>query len=596
MIQMNKLSRIKKALDNLSMKTKILFALIIVSMLTSFIAGVTSYYASLKYNEREAVNSSRQIINLISGNLNAILDSIDTTLVTFTINDEVVDYFANASSDSEYDKVQRTRVLEKILRNTVYPRSIIENVLCYPIEGYSISIGDINTSLLKNFRTFEVYKKAMGDRGKSVWFGIHDFEGNDQGHNVTHIISVARKVKRIGVDNVLGVIEIQISEESFYELFKLLNDVNNSGIIVYDSEGNIVTGDRNSKNIPEDYFEPVKGTLLKNLSGTTVNRLADADNKYLFNFVTLKNGWKIVHFQPYDNLIHASLAAGKVILIAEIILIAAISCVALVLSNNLIKPLKQFISFSGRAKDGQAEDIGEISANNEFGHLYSNYHVMLRKIKESELDTLRAQITPHFLYNTLNSIKCRAFLDKNELIAKMTEALIDLLELSINNPNEYITLRQELKIVDSYILLQQSRQDGRFTVRYDAPEELLDYLIPKMLLQPIVENSILHGFAEIESAAEIRIAISRDGRDLQIKICDNGIGMSEEQINLILNRQDARQKMKFSRIGVKNVNERIKLYFGKEYGLEICSETGRGTTVVIRIPCVVDPEEMINKG
>jgi len=588
---LHKINRFDKFLHNLSMKVKVYLALIVVSIITLLIAGVVSYYASRTYNQKEAVNSSKQIVNLISNNLNEVLSSFDNTLVTLAVNDEIIDYFKNARNDREYDRIERTRLLEKNLQKTLYPNNMIQNVLCYPSVGYSISVGDINSSFLKEYQKFDVYQAAINSGGRNIWFGVHDFEGNDQGYNITNIVSVARTLKNFGSDDILGVIEIQINEQFLYELFSSLNDTNNSIIVICDTEGNIVTGDKNSKSIPNTYFSAMKDSLVKNARGTFTGQLMQ--EKYLFNFVTLKNGWKVVHLQPYSNLIQASLEVGRIIILTGFSLIFAVSLAAFLLSDRLMKPLTQFIIFSGNIKNGHTSEMGVIQSNKEFGDLYGNYNVMLRKIKESELDTLRAQITPHFLYNTLNSIKCRAYLDNNKQIESMTESLITLLELSISNPNEYIPIRDELKIVDSYILLQQSRQPGNFTVYYDTPPELLDYLIPKMLLQPIVENSIIHGFEDLETAGEIHIDLRKIKNELQIEIRDNGVGMNEEQIVPVFSLSNQTHKPKFNRIGLMNVNERIKLYLGEKYGLTLTSVKGQGTTVIVNLPCVINTDELL---
>ncbi|MBP3470173.1 MAG: histidine kinase, partial [Lachnospiraceae bacterium] len=228
--------------------------------------------------------------------------------------------------------------------------------------------------------------------------------------------------------------------------------------------------------------------------------------------------------------------------------------------------------------------------------LFDNYNMMMRRIRESELDTLRAQISPHFLYNTLNSIKCRALLDGNSDVAKMTQWLINLLELSINNRNEYVTLTEELDMLQSYVGLQKVRSNKEFLFQTEMfPEHLGKCLIPKMILQTLVENAILHGieekeYSDTENGAAIRVCASLDGENLQIEVWDNGIGMIEERIHEVFSAEQKNEKRKMNRVGLYNVDQRIKLYFGKKYGLSIKSTPGLSTTVTIKMPCTEKPE------
>lgn len=262
------------------------------------------------------------------------------------------------------------------------------------------------------------------------------------------------------------------------------------------------------------------------------------------------------------------------------------------ISYQLILPIKKVIDVT-RDMDETVEFDG---SEDEVTALLDNYNMMMCRIRESELDTLRAQITPHFLYNTLNSIKCRALLDGNEAVAKMTQWLINLLELSINNRNEYVTLTEEVNMLQSYVGLQKERSDKEFIFSVEIyPEELSKCLIPKMILQTLVENAILHGIEEkeyssAENGAEIRVRAFLHDSDLKIEVTDNGVGMSRERISEIMQDHQIEEKRKLNRVGLFNVDQRIKLYFGKRYGLSIKSEQGYGTTVTLTMPCTENQE------
>ena len=203
-------------------------------------------------------------------------------------------------------------------------------------------------------------------------------------------------------------------------------------------------------------------------------------------------------------------------------------------------------------------------------------------LRKTELKALQAQINPHFLYNTLDAIAWLCEEGRNKDAEDMVTSLAKLFRISISKGHELITIEKEIQHAQSYLRIEKFRYKNQFTYRFDVDEECLGYLCNKITLQPIIENAIYHGLNRMVDEGEIVISIRQDGDDIVLSVEDNGIGMTEEQCQEILRKEPGDR----TGIGIKNVNDRIKIYFGEEYGLTITSELDEGTCVDIRMPKV----------
>ena len=203
-----------------------------------------------------------------------------------------------------------------------------------------------------------------------------------------------------------------------------------------------------------------------------------------------------------------------------------------------------------------------------------------RKKRDAELKSLQAQISPHFLFNTLNAVRWAALNNNTKKAADMVLALSNLLRMTVVKGDELITVEQELENLKNYSAIFQMRHAIEFELISNMDEEIKKYRIPKLLLQPLVENAIIHGFEGITSGGVIEISGVREEGCILICVKDNGIGMDTEA----LPEEEDKTRPRFSGIGINNVDERIKLYYGEKFGLRISGRKGEGTTAEIRLP------------
>ena len=358
---------------------------------------------------------------------------------------------------------------------------------------------------------------------------------------------------------------------------------------IMDQDGNMV-------------YHPQQQLIFSGLKEENLELLKDRPDGYLeqsdviYTIQTMEDsGWRVVGVSYVDELITQRVQNVVAILLGLLlfVLFSAI-CSSLVFSRMISRPVKRLIQameqfedsasdFTYHAVEGSRE-IGELS--HSFGHMVVQIQQLMEKVREeeitlrkAELRALQAQINPHFLYNTLDAIGWLCEEERTQDAVEMVNALAKLFRISISKGHEIIPVEKELEHARSYLKIEKFRYK-QFTYSFDVDEDCLNYYCNKITLQPIIENAIYHGLDRMVDEGEIRIGVHSRGDNLVFTVEDNGIGMTKEQCREIL-EGSAGDK---TGIGLRNVNNRIKIYFGEQYGIQIDSELDEGTTVTIIMP------------
>ena len=299
-----------------------------------------------------------------------------------------------------------------------------------------------------------------------------------------------------------------------------------------------------------------------------------------------------------DELVTGKVRDAIRILLAVIaFVVMTVFCSSLLLTRMVSHPIQSLVKamqdfeknaegFSYQPVHGSREML---ALSDSFGHMVSRIQDLMEKVRreeitlrKTELKALQAQINPHFLYNTLDAIGWMCEEERSGDAVEMVNALARLFRISISKGHELIPIGKEVEHARSYLMIQKFRYKNQFTYSFDIEEKCLPYLCNKITLQPIIENAIYHGINRMVDEGEICICIREDKDDILFSVSDNGVGMSREKCEEILKSEPGEQ----TGIGIKNVNDRIKIYFGEEYGITIESEPDEGTCVRIRMPKV----------
>ena len=309
-------------------------------------------------------------------------------------------------------------------------------------------------------------------------------------------------------------------------------------------------------------------------------------------------GWKIVGVAYLDEMLTTRQEVNGYLIRVLIVVLVLVIIVSLILSSSLTRPIRRMERKMKAVERGDFSVELPIEGPLEVERLSRRFNLMVNKIRalmneiiheqeqkrRYELEALQAQINPHFLYNTLNSVVRMVGMSRNEEVVTMITSLSRLFRISLSQGKTIITVREELEHAHHYLTIQQMRFKHKFRFNMEADEETLDCLTLKLVLQPLIENAIVHGIEYDMDEGQIEIRVYQEEANLVLRITDNGVGMTEEQVASLLNGNAIVKSGAGSGVAVRNVHDRIQLYYGDAYGLEFASELEEGTTVWIRIP------------
>ena len=339
---------------------------------------------------------------------------------------------------------------------------------------------------------------------------------------------------------------------------------------------------------------------LKSEDTASLATLADGtydDDTVIYSLSTVEgSGWRVVGVSYVDELVNQNVREMiQLSGVMALVILAAALFTSWLLSHLLGRPLRGLASAMERFESdadhftyqpvGGTREVRELS--DSFGHMVVRIQQLMSTVRQeevnlrkTELKALQAQINPHFLYNTLDSIAWMCERGRNTDAVNMVHALARLFRISISRGNELIPIAKELEHAESYLQIQKYRYKNQFTYTFEVDPACLEYYCNKITLQPIIENAINHGLDLMVDEGQITVQVCQEGEDILFRVRDNGVGMSQEQVDAILHHSPGDR----TGIGIKNVDDRLKIYFGKEYGLRITSELDVGTCVEIRMP------------
>ena len=311
-------------------------------------------------------------------------------------------------------------------------------------------------------------------------------------------------------------------------------------------------------------------------------------------------GWKIVGVNPEKGLTLNNLKTNLLLVFIIALILFILTMINAYISSRITIPIHRLEKSVNELEEGKLDTEVYIGGSYEIRHLGRSIDMMAKRIqnlmddivseheskRKSEFDTLQSQINPHFLYNTLDIIVWMIENEQKNEAVKVVTALARFFRISLSKGKSIIPVRDEIEHVRNYLMIQQKRFKNKFIYRIESEPDVLELASLKLMLQPLVENAIYHGMEFMDGDGVIDIRAYLENGDLWFTIQDNGLGMTQEQVDSLLTEQAHITSRKGSGIGVKNVNERIRLYFGEEYGLSIDSVPDEGTRILIHLPAI----------
>lgn len=572
-----------------SIKLKLTTAYTSIVALTILIFSLTVIWRSETVVFRLAQQNVEQTILASHQALNSKIDNINACMLSFQTKKAAQDILTSGNPDMVLQEID---ILERSLMEVDMFQSNISKLELFVLDRADYPPPSSGGSVF-----------SVEQMKNDLWFNNALKQGNSTGWTLRNnidetnsFIIASKLITDVTTNRPLAVLKASISTRNF------TNSINNvtlaeTGKLFLASETHLVGYDSSELGRQLVNDKVLFGDMLKSHKIETRSTILGGE-KCLISTYPIKNtgmflvgAVRIKEFRSTQNAITIAIfIAALALLLLSLIFIWFVSL-------TITRPISTLTAAMRHYEPGNTSQLKN-NANDEIGVLFSVFNHMQITIKDlidnieleastrkrAELKALQAQITPHFLYNTLNSICVLAKKYNAKDIQQMIMALSKFFMVSLSNGAELITIEQELEQVNSYVYIQKIRYADRFTLNTDIPEDLMQNTICKLTLQPLVENCINHAFCDLEEMGVIEIAARRDGDDIIITVSDNGPdGIAEiSELNNHVNKQFEPDEP-IEKYGIHNINQRIHLYFGEKYGLSYKKNTPNGLTAVIRI-------------
>ena len=574
-----------KRFRDFSIRTKLIIGFLTILLPLVLILSIVFYSYSAEIVLKQSLEQTREIVEQFSISLDNYMglmrNKMEILADSPTIQEEL-----NTHQDKEDIKNDSFYSRNKRIRRIML--QIYSSVTMNDVEIYGINETNHYLSLWS--KKYEIpdkdilFENANLSKGRSVL--VNNINDADT-------IQMIKMVKDLQTYKPIGYIRFGLKRNYIEKMAKNINFGSDGGVVIFDENLNKISG------IAHD---SVLSKLLKEKPSIGNFSYSEGKNEYTAVHIhSDSTGWTTVGVIPlrYINKDLAGIQYLTVIIIVLTIIIGV--TVSVIIAQSLILPLENTVNalekfsrgdFAVRLKENRCDEIGKL--NRIFNKAIKEINELMQKVtqseilnKEMEFKTLQSQMNPHFLYNTLDAINWLAFKEKQTEICNLVAAISSLIRASISNKKSIITIEQELDYVKNYIYIQHIRYKDRFDIIYDIDESLLKQAVPKLIIQPIVENAIIHGIENSKNKNLLYISVKRENECIIIIVKDTGIGMTDEKVSELLkeplNAEGDEQKA-HTNLGLYAVHKRIQLMYGDLYGLTVQSQAGEGTTVTLHIP------------
>lgn len=594
-------------LANLPMERKLIVVFIFVlSLPITYVS-----YLSSRSTFNSVLQSSTKSAGQMAGNASDTIDRYIADLKRYTAlplyNTDVQFYLEQQNADWE-----KNTSMSMFLSYLIHTKE--EMTAVYLVDKYGYVFYDRAPGINELFPAERMtqWRSLTEEAGVGpVVQGRHTIRVNSGEHR--EVFSVMRTVSSVSMLKPIGMIVFDIDIKLFKGIADPVNAVTQGNTIIVDEHGGLVYGGISAKSAGSAHAdspdrEQQDIALLLEKTGAPEGhfqiRLEEQDYLAVYT-VSQKTGWTTMVTIPLERILTPVQKTRNTLILTTLAIVAIALVVATFISHALTKPLKSLVRLMKQVQHGNLDVWLSPKYNDEIGMIGSHFNRMIIRVKDliqevsltekrkqkADMRALQNQINPHFIYNTLESIRMLAESSEDPRVAELTYLLGLQMRYGIVRSEEMVTVRHELDHVRNYLNLLHIRFPDKFRLQMDVPEAFLPLPLLKLVFQPVVENAVFHGLEAKEGPGTILItAWSEDGKTV-FSVEDDGVGMDGDTLRLLnSNLLDSTDSEKFG-IGLRNVNERLRLHYGSACGLQVFSEPGRGTRVIIRIDTLADTRD-----
>lgn len=587
--------------------TAIVVALFITTVVSLSISSRTAMEAELlEVTQRYSV----QVLDQVIKNVEYYISDMESIAEISNKQSEVLSMLFD-EGNIEFSRsvfYQKSQSVQQLLRGISTMRGELANII---IAGENGSVSDIRnnyyTRLYSDLVDTDWYRAAIAADGRPLYNPPY-MQRYTLGRSVP-VISIAKSISMYEGGEPLGVILIELNLEALREICSNVTLHQSGYIFIIDKDGHYIYHPDNRYvsrgwSLPEAGAafadDAVSRRILDGETSFTTGR--GSEGRYVTSRQLEGTRWYAVGVIPYNEIFEPAARVGNAQLALGIFAALAVAClIAFLLSRMVFFPIERLRLVMGRVEGGDLDAAAPVTSDNEIGEFARGFNNMTRKLKQlmqtlvqnekqkrkAELAALHAQINPHFLYNTLDTIVWMAEFNPPEA-AEMTERLAKLFRLALGKGSDIATVAQEMEYVEHYLSIQKTRYKTKFEYRTECEPAVAPAPMPKLIVQVLVENAIYHGIKPKRQKCFLLVRAFQEPGEVVVQVVDDGVGMTRESVRRILD-SDYKTGRGWGGIGVKNVRERLQLYFGGDARLEYYSMPDVGTIAEIRMPFPSEP-------
>lgn len=591
-----------------SLKLKLIVAFLCLSLIPVIIIAIFSSTEYIAASEKEIADYSNQLVVQTKGKLDVMLDNVEDISLQIASSADVqnlLESLLEADASGPLYKENESRI-EDIIGNIISARNEIVGVNFLLPDGNNIISSGEKLIQPEKFLISGEYRALKRSDGLSMWKST--YFNDDALATYSHVTTYFRKIKSLKNGKDLGVLAIGVKEFALVEMYSYLDLGPDGEVFITDQDGSMISHlNKNTLSKPSEYAfvyeilkngRPSEKTIFSEVGGKKVMVAYDRSSL---------NGWYMFYIVDYGYVMDPIIVNNRLIIVLLIIIVVLAVILSLFISFTISKPVEELSRTMKKVEGGDLNVRAEYTkGSNEIATLYTSFNKMIEKINDlikrvyqaeilkqkAEINALQSQINPHFLYNTLAMIDGIAVMRGDRDISRIAETLGDMFRYSLSGGN-FATLFEEVEQASNYLIIQKYFKRDKLDYSIKIAPEAEACVVSKLLLQPIIENAVVHGIENSLKKGLIAVDAQIVNDELLITVNDTGIGIAEKELEQLILRMKSTKNMfthtknaKRYHIGLGNIYWRIKNLYGEGYGLSIRSKPGEGTTVTMLLPRV----------
>ncbi|MDF2662964.1 MAG: sensor histidine kinase [Paenibacillus sp.] len=583
---------------NMKLRSKFLLTYVVLILLTVLLIGTVTYYTSVNSIKSKITDFSSYLIEQIAKNLEKKTKDVEDFAFNQFRMSEVADKLMAEGVDSAGFNVMESKMMLNFLNDFIHTKPYLHSAYLWTPSGTAgprANYVERNGSLMQELVSLLNPQEVRDNWGRAMWVP------GDSG-----IVYMQKALYDVRSTKFLGVLVLGVYDGYIREIYDSIDTLSGGDIYIVNEKNELLLPSRSvngfdpafiTKSLKERYF--AANTSIRSERGTFLSTMISISN----------DRWKVLHLISVKELTQDTEAIAYWTVTTCVIALFLAFLIAAFLASNITENIRRLLQSMRQFSGDYTHKAVVPKGRDEVAMLAEKFNFMSEKINDLihtvyaeklskqkaeyrtlqfEYKALLAQMNPHFLYNTLESIHSMAKLKGEDEIGELICLLGNLLRESIAKKGDFVSLSEEVEYIRKYLSIHQLIDSDKIEVFYEIDPSLMDVQVPRFVLQPIVENAIVHGIEAKPGKGVIRVRCQADTRDLIVEVTDNGIGMEEEVVRHLLQAEDRVQEdgqpAKHTQVGVNSVSKRIKMLCGDPFGLAIDSRPSEGTTIRIRLP------------